>query len=168
LGIHNQRRVPELYPRYVPLMLWGYLQYRLCGRYRSRHGGGGPGLESPPERLVTTGPYAYTRNPMYLGHIIFLIGLTLTLKSWLAAMITAGVAIWFHRRVVSDEKELAQTLGQPYIEYTQSVSVGFRTLLGGYEEVPGFWFNFEPKLKRARQASAAAWSVFPRSRNIHL
>jgi protein-S-isoprenylcysteine O-methyltransferase Ste14 len=114
-------RVPEFYPFYVPLMLWGYLQYHFCGRYRRQHGGGGPGLETPPDRLVATGPYAYTRNPMYLGHIIFLIGLTLTLKSWLAAMITAGVAIWFHRRVLSDEKELAQTLGQSYVEYTQSV-----------------------------------------------
>jgi len=114
-------RVLEVYPFYVPFMLWGYLQYRLCGRYRSHHVGGGPGLETPPERFVATGPYAYTRNPMYLGHIIFLIGLTLTLKSWLAAMITVGVAIWFHRRVLSDEKELAQTLGQPYVEYTQSV-----------------------------------------------
>jgi len=114
-------RVLEIYPVYAPLMLWGYLQYRLCGRYRRDHGGGGPGLETPPERLVTSGPYAYTRNPMYLGHIIFLIGLTLTLKSWLAAMITVGVAIWFHRRVLSDEKELAQTLGQPSVEYIQSV-----------------------------------------------
>ena len=114
-------RVLELYPLYAPLMVWGYLQYRLCGRYRHQHGGGGPGLEIPPERLVATGPYAYTRNPMYLGHIIFLIGLTLTLKSWLAAMITAGVAIWFHQRVLGDEKELIQTLGQAYVEYTQSV-----------------------------------------------
>ena len=111
----------NVYPFYLPLMLWGYLQYRLCGRYRSRHGGGGPGLEIPPRRLVATGPYAYTRNPMYLGHIIFLIGLTLTLKSWLAAMITAGVAIWFHRRVVDDEQKLRESLGQPFIDYMNSV-----------------------------------------------
>ena len=113
--------VLELYPLYAPLMVWGYLQYHLCGRYRRNHGGGGPGLETPPERLVASGPYAFTRNPMYLGHLIFLIGLTLTLKSWLAALITVGVAIWFHRRVLGDEKELAQTLGQPYVAYTQSV-----------------------------------------------
>jgi hypothetical protein len=119
LTIHRGRLAPNFW--FLPLMLWGYLQYRLCGRYRSQHGGGGPGLETPPERLVGSGLYAYTRNPMYLGHIIFLIGLTLTLKSWLAAMITTGVAIWFHRRVLSDEKELTQTLGQPYVEYIQSV-----------------------------------------------
>ena len=63
---------------FLPLMLWGYLQYRLCGRYRVRRGGGGPGVETPPERLVATGFYRYMRNPMYLGHMIFLIGLTLT------------------------------------------------------------------------------------------
>jgi len=114
-------RVLEVFPLYAPLMLWGYLQYHLCGRYRCQHGGGGPGLETPPERLVATGPYAYTRNPMYLGHIIFLIGLTLTLKSWLAAMITAGVAIWFHRRVLGDEQELRGRLGQPYVDYMNSV-----------------------------------------------
>ena len=102
-------------------MLWGYLQYRLCGLYRIKHGGGGPGLETPPERLVSSGPYAYTRNPMYLGHIIFLIGLTLTLQSWFAALITIVVAIWFHIRVLGDEKKLAPRLGKPYIDYMNTV-----------------------------------------------
>lgn len=106
---------------FMPLMIWGYLQYRLCGRYRIRVGGGGPGLETPPDRLVSTGPYALTRNPMYLGHIIFLIGLTLTLKSWLAAMITIGTAIWFHLRVIGDEKKLIPRLGQPYVNYLATV-----------------------------------------------
>jgi hypothetical protein len=106
---------------FLPLMLWGYLQYRLCGLYRIKHGGGGPGLETPPERLVSSGPYAYTRNPMYLGHIIFLIGLTLTLQSWFAALITIAVAIWFHIRVLGDEKKLASTLGNPYVDYVNTV-----------------------------------------------
>ncbi|HET7004557.1 MAG TPA: isoprenylcysteine carboxylmethyltransferase family protein [Candidatus Binatia bacterium] len=113
----------QLRPAYyfAPLMIWGYLQYRLCGRYRAIHGGGGPGLETAPERLVASGIYAYTRNPMYLGHMIFLIGLTLTLRSWIAALITIGTAIWFHIRVVGDEKKLIQTLGQPYVDYLSSV-----------------------------------------------
>lgn len=105
----------------LPLMVWGYLQYRLCGRYRIKHGGGGPGLETPPERLVSGGPYAYSRNPMYLGHILFLAGLTLTLQSWLAGLITLITALWFHIRVLGDEKKLVERLGQPYANYLTSV-----------------------------------------------
>jgi protein-S-isoprenylcysteine O-methyltransferase Ste14 len=107
--------------RFLPLMIWGYLQYRLCGLYRIKHGGGGPGLETPPDRLVESGPYAWTRNPMYLGHLIFLTGLTLTLRSWLAAAITISVAVWFHIRVIGDEKKLVVRLGPPYVAYTKAV-----------------------------------------------
>jgi len=111
----------DLQPIFFPLMLWGYLQYRLCGRYRIKRGGGGPGLEIPPERLVTTGPYAYTRNPMYLGHIIFLAGLTLTLKSLLAGLLTGAGACWFHARALKDERRMTERFGTPYVEYTASV-----------------------------------------------
>ena len=111
----------HFHPLFLPLLLWGYLQYRLCGLYRIKHGGGGPGLETPPECLVSSGPYAYTRNPMYLGHIIFLIGLTLTFQSWLAALIAIAVAIWFHMRILGDEKKLAARLGKPYVDYANAV-----------------------------------------------
>jgi protein-S-isoprenylcysteine O-methyltransferase Ste14 len=110
-----------LQPLFLLLMVWGYLQYRLCGFYRTKRGGGGPGLDAPPERLVDTGLYAYTRNPMYLGHIIYLIGLTLTLQSLLAALITVASVVWFHLRVLGDEKKLARLLGAPYAAYTRQV-----------------------------------------------
>jgi len=106
---------------FLPLMIWGFLQYRLCGKYRRKRGGGGPGPQIPADQLVSSGLYAYTRNPMYLGHIIFLSGLTLTLRSWLAAVITLGVAVWFHFRVLADERQLAVKLGAPYVAYTKSV-----------------------------------------------
>ena len=106
---------------FLPLMLWGYLQYRLCGLYRIKHGGGGPGLETPPDRVVSTGLYAYTRNPMYLGHLIYLLGLSLTLRSWFGAAVTVAVAFWFHRRIIGDEKKLAARLGKPYLDYMNKV-----------------------------------------------
>jgi len=111
----------NFHPIYLPLMLWGYLQYRICGSYRRKRGGGGPGPEVPPERLVSSGLYAYTRNPMYLGHVIYLTGLTLTLQSWFAAAITIAVAVWFHFRVLADERNLTATLGAPYVAYTKNV-----------------------------------------------
>lgn len=108
-------------PWYLPLLVWGYLQYRLIGNYRIRHGGGGPGMDTPPERLVTTGPFGWSRNPMYLGHIVFLLGLTLTLHSWLGALVTAATAVWFQSRVRRDERRLQERFGQPYREYSARV-----------------------------------------------
>lgn len=111
----------EVAPAFVVVMLWGYLQYRLCGRYRRKHGGGGPGRDRPPERLVVTGPYAYSRNPMYLGHIIFLAGLSLTLRSLFAGLLSVAVALWFHARVLEDERALENLLGAPYRNYRARV-----------------------------------------------
>ena len=108
-------------PYYLILMVWGYGQYRFCGQYRVQVGGGGPGLEKPPERLVTSGIYGYTRNPMYLGHLIFLLGLTLALRSIFAAVITVATAIWFQSRVVGDERRLIDLFGTPYVDYLKRV-----------------------------------------------
>jgi protein-S-isoprenylcysteine O-methyltransferase Ste14 len=107
----------DFHPVFLPLMLWGYLQYRWCGKYRVQRGGGGPGLETPPERMVVSGPYYYTRNPMYLGHLIYLTGLSLTLHSLFAAAITVATAVWFHLRVLGDEKRLLERWGEPYRRY---------------------------------------------------
>jgi len=103
------------------LLAWGYLQYRLTGHYRVEHGGGGPGLTVPPERLVTNGVYAYTRNPMYLGHLIFMLGLAVTFRSWFALALFAVHALWFHRRVLGDEAGLRARFGVQYEEYQKRV-----------------------------------------------
>src|SRR5204862_1553684 len=109
-------------PLFLLLMLWGYLQYRLCGRYRIRLGGGGPGLSgAPPKRLVETGIYAWSRNPMYLGHIIYMIGVALVFQSWFAAAIALARTVWFHFRVLRDERGLIERFGTSYVEYTERV-----------------------------------------------
>ena len=108
-------------PWFLPLLPWGYLQYRLVGHYRIRHGGGGPGMSNPPERIVTTGPYRHTRNPMYLGHLIFMLGLALTLASWIAAALFAFHLFWFHRRALEDEAQLSRRFGAQYDAYALRV-----------------------------------------------
>jgi hypothetical protein len=108
--------------RYVPMLAWGYLQYRLCRGYRGQLGGGGPGVDREPVNLVTTGPYALTRNPMYLGHIIFLVGLALFSRSGLAWVLAAGTALWFDKRVREDEERLALRFGRQYEEYRSEVA----------------------------------------------
>ena len=116
-----QAGMPRLEPWAAPLLAWGYLQYRIVGNYRTRFGGGGPGISVPPDRVVSAGPYRWVRNPMYLGHLIFLAGLALLLRSWLAAAVLAFHAAWFDRRVREDERRLAERFGEPYREYCRRV-----------------------------------------------
>jgi protein-S-isoprenylcysteine O-methyltransferase Ste14 len=105
----------------LPLIAWGYLQYRLVGRYRLRAGGGGPGMAAPPQRIVAQGPYRYTRNPMYLGHLIFMLGLALTFWSWFGLILFALRAAWFQHWVKGDETRLAATFGAEYETYRARV-----------------------------------------------
>jgi len=112
-----QHGVPRIEIWALPLLAWGYLQYYFVGRYRVREGGGGPGISIPPEHLVTGGPYRWCRNPMYLGHLIFLAGLALALQSWLAAAVLAIHAVWFDRRVKGDETRLVALFGDAYRDY---------------------------------------------------
>lgn len=104
----------------LPVLAWGYGQYRWVGSLRAAQGGGGPGLSNPPRQLVTSGPYAWTRNPMYLGHLIFFTGLALLL-SGAAWVVFAAHALWFDRRVRADEAGLAARFGQPYLDYQRRV-----------------------------------------------
>ncbi|HTI88672.1 MAG TPA: isoprenylcysteine carboxylmethyltransferase family protein [Alphaproteobacteria bacterium] len=105
----------------VPLLIWGYGQYRLMRGYRGRLGGGGPGLQAQPDHIVDTGPYAYTRNPMYLGHLIFMTGLAITFQSWLALIILLVNIPWFHKRVLGDEVKLEKRFGAEYVAYKARV-----------------------------------------------
>jgi protein-S-isoprenylcysteine O-methyltransferase Ste14 len=116
-----RQSMPPLEPWGLPLLAWGYLQYRWVGSYRSALGGGGPGISVPPERIVESGPYRRVRNPMYLGHLIFFAGLALALRSWLALAVLVFHALWFHRRVREDERHLEALFGEPYRAYCRRV-----------------------------------------------
>ena len=116
-----QQGWPRLHLWALPLLAWGYLQYKLVGRYRTREGGGGPGISVPPDRVVAVGPYRFVRNPMYLGHLIFYAGMALLLGSWIAAAVFAFHAFWFDRRVREDEARLTERFGDSYREYCRRV-----------------------------------------------
>jgi protein-S-isoprenylcysteine O-methyltransferase Ste14 len=58
---------------------------------------------------------------MYLGHLVFSLGIAATLGSWVAAAVLAFHVVWFHRRVREDEGRLAQRFGGAYIDYCRRV-----------------------------------------------
>ncbi len=108
----------RLRPRWLPVMLAGFLQYKLAGAYRIRHAGGPPGMSQGfPERIIDTGPYALSRNPMYLGHIVWMAGLVLVTRSPLALVAAAIRIPWYDARAAEDEARLEKAFGQQYVDY---------------------------------------------------
>ncbi len=105
----------------APFLVWGYLQYRLSGQYRTKHGGGGPGIENPPVKLVTTGIYQFTRNPMYSGHLVFMLGLAITFASWAALALLVFHFWWFNQRVMADETHMRELFSDAFSEYASRV-----------------------------------------------
>jgi protein-S-isoprenylcysteine O-methyltransferase Ste14 len=74
------------------------------------------------ERLVESGPFRFTRNPMYLGLVAMIAGVALLLGTpapWLAAL---ALALLLHFRFIrNEERALAASLGEPYAAYRRRV-----------------------------------------------
>jgi len=112
-------RAPRLFP-WALVMAAGYGLYRTAGSHRSTLAGG-HGFASTPAALVTDGPYAITRNPMYLGHLIFAAGLVGATRSPLAVALFLERLVRFRRRVAIDEARLERLFGDEYRAYRQRV-----------------------------------------------
>ena len=60
--------------------------------------------------LTVTGPYAYTRNPLYLGSMLMAAGFAVALLSWpLALLLAAGFAVIYIPVIASEEQFLRET-----------------------------------------------------------
>jgi protein-S-isoprenylcysteine O-methyltransferase Ste14 len=72
--------------------------------------------------LTMTGPYAYTRNPLYLGSAILALGAAVATCSWIAAGILLAYFAAFYSIVMrSEEQELRLQHGAAFDAYTQAV-----------------------------------------------
>ena len=60
--------------------------------------------------LTMTGPYAHTRNPLYLGSVLMAAGFAVALESWAMAVVLAvGFALIYIPVIVSEERFLRAT-----------------------------------------------------------
>jgi len=77
---------------------------------------------SPPDELVTTGLYGFSRNPMYIAVVMVLLGWSALFHSWALLGYAIAVAIAFHLRVVfGEEPWLAQTHRGSWARYSAQV-----------------------------------------------
>ncbi|HTL00508.1 MAG TPA: isoprenylcysteine carboxylmethyltransferase family protein [Pseudomonadales bacterium] len=72
--------------------------------------------------LVTNGAFALTRNPMYLGMVLALIGIALLLNGPWPWLVPCGfVALLYLHFIRHEEALMAQTFGDAYLQYKQRV-----------------------------------------------
>ena len=105
------------------LYLWGM---RSLGAMFGPSSGFGVRLQAA-HRLITTGPYAHVRHPMYLAVIASAIGTLLLYRTWAAlgfATIMAGLVV----RARREERVLAQEFGPEWEAYAAHVPPGFPRL----------------------------------------
>jgi protein-S-isoprenylcysteine O-methyltransferase Ste14 len=103
------------------------------------------------EGLATSGPYAWTRNPLYFGSALLAAGLAIAAGSLLAAVVVAAYFLAFYPATLrSEESELAREYGDTFREYAT--------------RVPLFW----PRPPRSGVAGQKfSWVLYRRNREYN-
>ena len=72
------------------------------------------------KQLVNTGPFAFSRNPIYLGLLLLFLGFEMILQSYLIVLIIPLILI-VTLAVKKEEKLLEKYFGKEYLEYKKRV-----------------------------------------------
>jgi len=74
-----------------------------------------------PDRLITTGVFAVSRNPIYTAFAFILLGQFLVFPNWILLLYTAAGFWLLHRQVLREEAYLQQHYGEEYLGYCKRV-----------------------------------------------
>lgn len=77
--------------------------------------------EHKPDKLVTTGMFAFSRNPIYVCFDTFFFGQFLVHRNIIIAVAVVGFALAIHRQILREEKFLVLHYGGEYDEYRKKV-----------------------------------------------
>lgn len=90
------------------------------------------------EVLTMTGPYARTRNPLYLGSSILMVGAALAMHSlWAAALLLVYFALVYGMVMRREEMELRRQHGAAFDQYAASVPLFFPRLFSNASAAAG-------------------------------
>lgn len=79
--------------------------------------------ETDKTELTTTGIYAISRNPAFLGFDLVYIGIVLMFFNWILYAVSAFAALMFHLQIVNVEEDfLLGAFGEAYLDYRNTVN----------------------------------------------
>lgn len=87
------------------------------------------------KELITSGPYRFTRNPLYLGRLFILTGVAIS--AWISPVVNASVlavgwmfffGYYMPRKERIEPERLTRVHGEPYTAYRHAVPALFPTL----------------------------------------
>jgi protein-S-isoprenylcysteine O-methyltransferase Ste14 len=112
LGLGNAR-----YIGVVPVIVSvGFYLY--CTAHLAAHGKGIPAPFDPTQRLTVSGPYAVTRNPMYVAASLYFAGIAILFESGiLAAFALMMMTAYYVGVVFLEEPALARRFGPAFADY---------------------------------------------------
>ena len=76
----------------------------------------------PTSKIVSSGVFSISRNPLYLGIVIVLIGLALAFNVlWILVLLVPAIVLCHYVLIFPEERYLSARLGEEYKAYTLSV-----------------------------------------------
>lgn len=105
--------------------------------------------------LTTSGPYAYTRNPLYLGSMILGAGFAIAARNWWLALLMAAVLLLVYLPVIRREEEYLRARHPEYEAYAQRVP----RLLPRLRAAEAWWAFSRERYLRHREYNALLGSV---------
>lgn len=99
------------------------------------------------EALATSGPYAYTRNPLYLGSLLIGIGFAIAARSWWVGGILAVMFFAIYMPVIRGEEKFLREKFPNFDDYAQRVPRMFPRLTAASSSDDAGGFSMELYLK---------------------
>ena len=105
--------------------------------------------------LVTTGPYAHVRNPLYLGNLLLSLGVCVIANVyWMIAVLLVGYFVQYLPIIASEEAYLREFCGTTYQSY-YTVVPRFIPRLRSYATPSIHSFSFSRALKAEKRTLTA-------------
>lgn len=112
-------------------------------------------------KLITAGPYAYVRNPLYVGNMLIYLGfgvMSMALFPFLQILGFIYFLVQYYLIVTLEEEYLSRTFGDEYARYYKHVP-RFIPRLKRYEFAGNFKFDIKEALRSEKRTLQAFFSV---------